>query len=565
MPVLNKSSRKYFDGRLGTLRTERQSFVPHYKELSRFVQPRRGRFFTSDRNRGGARHQSIINSQATWAHRTAKTGLFAGTMNPARPWFRLRTDDPGLMEFGPVKVWLSTVEGLMRDVFDEGNLYNMAPVLFGELLLFGTGCMLHVDDAEDVARFYTQTAGSYMIAQNHRQEVTTLAREYEMTTEQLIGEFGERAVSPIVKTAWDNGNYGTWHKIAHFIEPNPDFDPRKLPSKFKAWRSVKYEPGHPDKDSFLSQRGFNRFPAYCPRWEVTGEDVYGTDCPAMTALGDIKGLQIEEKRKAQAIAKMVNPPLKGPPSLHGQVVASVPGGFTISDTGAGQEKLSSIYDVDPHIQELVQDIEKVERRIDRAFFVDLFLAISTMEGVQPKNMLELTQRNEEKLVQLGPALGRVHGEWLDKMIDRTFEQLVDRELLPPAPRELQRRELRVEFISSLAQAQHAVSTGNIDRYFAFISGLAGVPGYEQVTDKGDADQAADEYGHLIGVPARIVVPDDRVAAVRQQRAAEAEQDKRQAMAMELAKAGIGPAADLAQEDLSTDSLASRAVNQLSGQ
>ena len=558
MAARNKSDRKYFDGRVGALTNERSSFIPHYKDLSRYTQPRRGRFFTSDRNKGTLRHQSIINSQATQALRTARTGLFSGVMNPARPWFRYATDDPDLMEFGPVKVWLGQLEELTRNIFDAGNLYNQAPVLFGELMLFATGCMLHVDDFEDVARFYTQTAGSYLIAQNQRQQVTTLVRQFEMTVEQLVGEFGTNNVSQMVRDRWDRGNYESWVPVIHFIDPNPDFDPRRVESRFKAWRSTKYELGNTDREKFLSRKGFDRFPAYCPRWETTGEDVYGTDCPAMTALGDIKGLQVEEKRKAQGIAKMVNPPLKGPPSLAHSTVSSLPGGLTTVVGGANQEKLSSIYTTDPRIQELVLDIEKVEKRIDKAFFVDLFLAISDMEGIQPRNMLELTQRNEEKLVQLGPVLGRVHGEFLEGLIDRTFDQIVAADILPEPPREIRGQELKVRFISVLAMAQNAIATGNIDRLAAFTTGLAGA-GYESVLDKFDADQAVDEYGHLIGAPPRLVVPDGQVAEIREQRAQQLQQQRQQDMMLELAKSGIAPAASAAMADLEQDSVVSRTV------
>lgn len=577
----NKNNRKYFDHRLGAMKQERQSFDAHWKELAKFVQPRRGRFLTTDRNKGDKRHQAIINSHATWALRTAKTGLFAGTMNPARPWFRLETDDPGLMESGPVKAWLSDVENLMRDVYDEGNLYTMAPVVFGELLLFATGCMLHVDDFQDVARFYALTVGSYSIAQNQRQVVDTLAHELQMTVFQLVGEFGLGNVSSEVRRQWDLGNYEIWFPVVHFIEPNPDFDPRRPGGRFKAWRSVKYQSGgavstdlggevvgrFAGDDKFLSRSGFDRFPAYCPRWEVTGEDIYGTDCPGMTTLGDIKGLQIKEKRKGQGIAKMVNPALKGPPSLPAERVSSLPGGYTQVTGTSGEEKLSSIYTTDPRIQELVEDMREVKEQISKNFLVDLFQAISDMQGIQPRNQFELIQRKEESLVQLGPALGRVHGEWLEDMVENTFEQLaradeVTGDVLPEAPPELQGKAFRVRFISSLAQAQNAVATGNIDRLAAYVSGLAGVPGYEEVTDKFDADQSVDEYSHLIGAPARLVVPDDVVAERRQARAEALEQQRQQDMMLELAKAGAAPAATAATANLEEDNIVSRSVENL---
>ncbi|KKK74439.1 hypothetical protein LCGC14_2883770 [marine sediment metagenome] len=132
-------------------------------------------------------------------------------------------------------------------------------------------------------------------------------------------------------------------------------------------------------------------------------------------------------------------------------------------------------------------------------------------------------------------------------------------LLEPPP-ELRGKELRVKFISSLAQAQNAVATGNIDRLAAFVGGLSGTPGYEDVTDKFDADQAVDEYGHLIGAPAKLVVPDDKVAERRQIRAEQLEQQRQQEVQLELAKAAAGPAANLAQTDLSEDNPLSRVAD-----
>ena len=560
MPHMNKDDKSYFNRRIAGMTTERSSFIPHYKDLSEFIQPRRGRFLTSDRNRGAARHQSIINSHATWALRTAKTGLFSGVMNPARPWFRYGTDDPDLMEFGPVKVWLEDLQKLTLDIFAAGNLYNMAPTMFGELMIFGTGCMLRVNDFDDVVRFYTQTAGSYLISQDRRQKVTTLVRQFEMTVEQLVGEFGLKAVSQPVKEAWNKGTYDTWHPVVHFIEPNPHFDARRLESRFKAWRSVKYElgQGQSGEEAFLSRKGFDKFPAYCPRWETTGEDVYGTDCPAMTALGDIKGLQVEEKRKAQAIAKMVNPPLKGPASLRNAPISSLPGSATLYDLGTGQEKLSPLYMVEPRLLELMQDIEKVEGRIDKAFFVDLFSTITNMQGVQPRNELELMQRNQEALTQLGPVLGRVHSEFLAGLVEDTFDDIVEADILPPPPPEIQGQELKVKFISVLAMAQNAIATGDVERLASFTTGLAGA-GFESVTDKFDADQAVEIFGDLTGAPAKLVVPDDKVAEIREARAQQIQQERQQAMMMELAKAGIGPAAQLAGGDLQEDSIVSRTV------
>ena len=533
--MVDQYKRDYFHRRVSAMTVERQSFISHYKELAEFIQPRRGRFFISDRNKGDRRYSSIINSKATQAHRIARSGMLAGTMSPARPWFALETPDPDMMERSSVKEWLYKVELILRAIFNQSNFYNMAPVLLGELLLFGTGAMSQVDDFENVARFYTHTAGSYMIGQNEKLEIDTLVREFEWTVNQIVEEFGLENVSVFVKDQYDRGNYNIWTPVTHFIEPNPDADKRKPLSRFKPFRSVYYEPGNLDKNKFLRESGFDVFPAYCPRWDVTGEDVYGTDCPAMTALGDIKGLQIEEKRKAQAIDKMVNPPLKGPASLRNVSVSSLPGSLTIYDSDPQREVLQPLYVVNPQLQELRADIQAVERRIDTAFYVDLFLAISQIEGIQPRNEFDLAHRDAERLLQLGPVLERLHGEFLNHVIDRTFMQAVKANILPPPPPELQGMPLKVVYISTLAMAQRAVATGGIDRLAAYVGGLMKV-GFTQAGDKFDADQSIDEYAKAIGTPPRVVVPDDDVNVIRQQRAQEQQAMQQAAMAEQVAGA-----------------------------
>lgn len=554
---IDLNSTQYFERRVAALKLERNSFESHWMELSEYFAPRRGRFLTTDRNRGERVHQSIINSRGTQAWRVARAGLLAGTMSPARPWFALETLNPDLMDSHAAKIWLSQVERLMQTIFNQSNLYNMAPTMMGELLLFGTGCMTHLEDFEDVSRFYAQTAGAYMVAQNSRYEIDTFAREFEMTTEQMVKEYGLDKVSFQVQNLWDRGEYDKWHTVIQVIEPNPFFDIDKLDSRFKPFRSVHYEPGTDRQGGrgpkkFLRQSGFEEFPVYVPRWATTVEDIYGTDCPGMLALGDVKGLQIEEKRKAQAIDKVVNPPLTGPASLKNMPLSSLPGAANLYN-GLGDQQLKALYQINPQINELKEDIQRVEARINEAFYADMFLAISNMDGVQPRNQLELTQRNEERLLQLGPVLEQIHGEFLSPLIDRTFAQASRAGILPEAPPEIQGESLRINFISSLARAQRAVATGGIERLAAFVGNLGAA--WPDALDKFDQDQAIDQYADAIGTSPRLVVPDDQVDIARQQRAAM----QMAAQAAEMAQTGANTAKMASDAKLDDDSVLSRAA------
>src|SRR3990167_6416494 len=196
--------RERYEKRLGAMKDEQSSFRDHWRLLSEFVRPMRGKFEMSDRrSRGSRRHQSIINARASFAQRTAVAGMFNGTMSPTQPWLMLGTDEPGLMEFGPVKQWFAAVQSTMRRLINDSNIYGAVPAMLDEELLFGTGCLAHEDDPLQLMRFPAHTIGSYYIAQDHRGVVDTIGREFEMTVEQMVRRFSGPPGSPVSKKLSD--------------------------------------------------------------------------------------------------------------------------------------------------------------------------------------------------------------------------------------------------------------------------------------------------------------------------------------------------------------------------
>lgn len=531
--------KSHFQKRLSSLEKEQSSFTLHWKELSDYISPRKGRFFTSDRNKGEKRNKNIINSHATLALRTLTSGMMSGITSPARPWFRLGTSDTDLMEVESVKEWLSNAEKLLMKIFSESNLYPSLQTVYKETGLFGTGAMTVVEDFEDVIRVHPHTIGSYYIAQNDRGEVDTFYRKFQMTVGQIVLQYGLQQngkvdwsnISTTVRTMFERGAVDSWIDVVNAVEFNDSRKPEIQDAKNKKFRSVHYEVGS-ETDKLLSESGFDEFPVMVSRWDLTGNDIYGSDCPGMMALGDVKDLQLKEKRKAQAIDKMVNPPLKGPAQLKNIPVSSLPGGLTLYDQPQGKG-LESIYDISPGLGVLLGDIQKIEGRIDRVFFVDLFTMLANLDGIQPRNVLELSQRKEEKLLQLGPVLERTQNDVLDNLIDRTLGIVFRNDMLPPPPEELQGQALNVDYISTLAQAQQAVGTATLERIAGFVGNLAGA--YPEVLDKMDPDQVIDEYSNLIGVAPNIIRSDDKVDILREERAQQQQRIQQMAVAQQGAE------------------------------
>lgn len=554
------------------LETERATFLPHWRDLSDYILPRRSRFYTSDVNKGDRRNQKILDSTATLAARTLKAGMVSGITSPARPWFRLATPDPELSEFGSVKQWLYKCQQIMTTSFLKSNMYNTLPIAYGDLGVFGTSPISIVEDfTGNVFNTNSYPVGSYLISKNELGMVDTFFREFRMTVRQIISTFAkvdDKTGKPVwdnisthVKNLWDTAQYEQFIDVCHAILPNEEYDPKKLDSKYKKYYACYYEKGigglnnqkyTPENDVFLEEKGFDLFPILCPRWEVTGEDVYGTSCPGMDALGDIKQLQLGEKRSYEAIEKMIRPPMVGPSSLKNGAASILPGDITYLDVREGNQGFRPAHEVNFRIAELENKQAQVRNRISRSFFEDLFLMLANSDRRQI-TAREIEERHEEKLLALGPVLEQLNQDLLDPLIDISFDIHQRQGMLPPPPKELEGVSLKVEYISVMAQAQKLIGISGVERLTGFVGQMAQFnPG---VLDKFNAEQAIDMYAEITSIPPGIVRTDDEVAAMREAKA----QAQAQQQGLEMIAQGAKVAKDLSSSKIDDENALGRLV------
>jgi len=544
-----ETKRKIFEIMRARMTQERASFMSQWRDLADYILPNRPRFFVTSANRGERKNQKIIDSTATIAARTLRSGMMSGVTSPARPWFRLTTPDPNLSEFGAVKQWLSVVSQRMSTALLKSNLYNTLPLVYGDLGIFGTAAMYCEEDetSGEVSRFSCWPIGSYMISANSKGQVDTTVREFRMTIAQLIEDFGikdkkgkienEENFSPLVLECYRESKLQEWIDVVHIIRPNPDFDSLALESKYKRYSSCYYEQGSSSSrggsnyldesyDRYLRESGYDLFPVLVPRWEVSGEDFYGTESPGMCAIGDVKALQTLHRRMAQAIEKSIHPPMNADSSLRTAKLSILPGDINYIMGQNGQAGFVPAYQLNPRINEMMLYIQEHQKRIQRTLFEDLFLMLAQSDRRQI-TAREIDERHEEKLLALGPVLEQLNQDLLDPLIDIVFSHMLNQGLIPEPPEEIEGQALKVEYISIMAQAQKLISIGGIERFAGFASQVAQVN--PEALDKIDTDQILDVYADITSIPPGIVRSDDQVAAIRQQRAKQQQQAQMAAM------------------------------------
>jgi hypothetical protein len=547
---------KQFNKRLAALAAEYETWKTHYKDISAFLIPRKGRFLDRDTipNDGSKRHRDIIDNTGGRALRILAAGMQSGLTSPARPWYKLGLADKDLMEFAPVRQWLEEVRKRMLYVFHRSNFYTSTHNIYYEMGAFGTGAMAIDADFHTVIRCYPFTVGEYYLACGADLRVNSFFRIYWDTVRNVVEKYGEKNCSTSTVNMFKNGNGDKWIQIVHVIEPNPEHVPQSLAAKRKPFRSATYEyKGHGEK--FLRESGYDHFPVMAPRWTVTGADVYGNS-PGMETLGDIKMLQKMQTKALVALDKLVDPPMNAPMNLKSKGASIIPGGVNYLDLNQGQQAFVPAYQVNPDFQKIEYKIEKVQQAIREGFFADLFLMIANSR--KDMTATEVVERHEEKLLMLGPVIERIQPELLDRVIDRTFYLMDQSGMIPAPPEELEGMELEVEYISLLAQAQKMVGVTAIEQVAAFVGNLAAVK--PETLDKLDQDEAVDQYADMVGVPPKIIVPDDRVREIRAERAKQMQQQQAMEQGRQLAEG----AKTLSQTDTGGNNALSALIGNLGG-
>ena len=497
----------YLQQRLSSLELEHESYKTHYRELSERFLPRTGRFLVTDRNRGGKVHNFIIDSSGTRALNIQTAGLMAGNSSPARNWFRLATPDRDLMKFQPVKIWLDDVADVMRNIFAASNFYRAIHTIYREMSLYGTAASLMLPNFEKVIRMFPATAGEYFIAKNFLGDIDTLWKKFDITVSMAVEQFGLKKVSQQVQDMYRKGDYDKWVTIVHALEPRRKRDRESRLASNKPFASIWWERSESHKEP-MRISGFDRFPALVPRWDVSGGDIYGWG-PGMEALGHVKQLQQDQLTMEKAKDYQSDPPVQVPISMKGREDL-LPGGTNyVAETGPNQG-IRTAFDVNldlTHVQAGVLDRRDMIRA---AFNVDLFQMISSDDRRQ-QTAREVVEKHEEKLLVLGPVLERVQNELLDPAIDNTFMVGLEGGIFPDPPQEMSGKEITVEYISLLAQAQKAIGIGAVERIIGTIQNIGAT--HRDALHKLDPLVAVDELADMMGVPSEIIVSNEKVALI----------------------------------------------------
>lgn len=511
--------RLQLEQRLYALRNWRLSWWEHWARLAEAILPRRYHWLIvpNTMTRGLAINGAIKDPTGAQAVRVCTAGMRSGIMSSSRPWGKVKA---GLRDFRPDRageLWFAEVNDRIYRVFSGSNYYQSATLMFEDLTVFGTAPKIMYEDRENIIRCYNPCAGEYYLGAGSDFRINSFYRTFVLTVMQIVQMFGLENVGPEVQTNWENKGASLEREfiVAHAIEPNfaaempgQAHNLGVVPGGF-TYREYYWLWGRSTPKP-ISVRGFRNKPFIAPRWTTVSNDAYGRS-PGMDALPDILQLHTMTVRQAEAIEKMVRPPMLATVGLKNQPSSINPGKVTyVADL---QQGMKSIFDLKLDIADMTALIEKIEVRVEKWFFNDLFQMMENIEGVQPRNEMEIAERRGEKLQVLGPVVEGIENELAEDW-RRVISIMARRRLLPPMPDSLRGIPLDVEFDSMIAQAQRGAESASMERGMQVATQLQEAFPDQSPADNVDVNEWLRIYLEKANFPVKAMRGVEEVAQLR---------------------------------------------------
>lgn len=476
--------------------------------IERYIAPFRNKFFEETQNEGAVnwRKRDLMDSTAIAAAPNLAASMHSGITNPNYQWYDVRFRDKTLKDNSEAKVWL---EEASREVFltlQESNFNVEVNEVYLDLVTNGTTAIVEEVEEDsaggfDNLIFKTIPANQVVFERDAKEQVVTMYRRLDWNPVKIMNKFDAETVpEEIVKKAKNPTGRTEDVTVICCIykrEDTPD-NLRDTDSKILAAekRPFGLEYFVYDTCEPLGKPGGDyEMPAFAPRWSKVSGSAWGFS-PAMIALSDVLSLNELIKVDYLARGKAADPP----------VITTRRGVFGNLDVSAGGVNVvmnkDSISYLDSHARFDAIDtgVLRLQRSIERIFMVDqLELKESpAMTATEVMARMQLMQR------LLGPTHGRIEAEFLNPLIQRTFNILYRYGKLPEIPSsvEMSKAAIEIEYMGPTARAQKLDQVTAVERWTADLTAMTQI--HPEVRFVPKPIEIARELGAFLGVPAKLM-------------------------------------------------------------
>ncbi len=516
--------------RLEALASKRSPFEADWRDCFDATFPQRSDGFSGqvvDSTAARSKTAARLDSTGTDSARILASAIMSGVTPANSQWFALDVGN----ETEEERTWL---DESARIVWENIHGANFDAVGFECALdIVGAGWFVLFTDIN------RETGGGYMFEQwpisqcfitSTRQDgrPDTIYRKYALTAQQAVEHFRKLGGKPSDKLVTKAASKPFESvELVRVIEPRKMYAVGAKLSRNLPFAScdVEVDGGH-----VILEQGFHEFPCAIPRWTVIPSSSYATG-PVFDALPDILEL-FDLTRMEKAAADL---------AVAGMWIAEDDGVLNPRTLKVGPRKVIVANSVDS-MKELKSGAdfkvawtikEKLQAQIRKVLMAD---------QLQPQDGPQMTATEVHVRVGLirqllGPVYGRLQSEYLQALIERCFGLALRAGALGQPPQSLQDRSYHVRYLSPLARAQKLEDVTAMDRIEQDM--IAKAEMLPDVMDLYDWDEAERVKAQYLGVPGKLMLPKDDVAAKRKAKAEAQQQVADATRQAEMAKAMAG--------------------------
>lgn len=493
--------------RVEALKSERSLWESWWAQLAFYCLPRK-RDFISQQPSGQKYPANVYDTTARRSLNIMAAGFMSHMTSPARRWFMLRFGDPATQQNQDAAKWLDDVEDAVYDVLASSNFYTQIHELYLDFGTFGTVGMYSEDDPLDRVRYYARPISELLFEEDAGGRIVRVYRAFKLTCAQAYDEWGDAAGENVTK-AYAAKKLSQEFEFIHAVGKRAVRDAGKDDAPNKEYYSKWI---NKDQKHLIREGGYNEMPFHIVRFDKKTGEKHGYS-PAMDALPDIKMVNQQKETLIRAGQKLVDPPLEVPHDGFMMPISMEPSAINYRE--------SSLNPLSDHITPIntegnipigIDLIKMTQEDIRAAFFADMFLLLAGVH--QNMTATEVVERIAERMLIVGPVIGRLSVELLTQVIARTVNILARQGAIPPPPPGVP-DDYKVEYVSELALAQKAVELTSLTEWLTFVAMLAQAD--PNVFDLIDLDEMVTIAARIKGVDPDLLRNEEDVLGRRQER------------------------------------------------
>lgn len=537
--------------RLSQLKSERLKHETTWKECYKYCAPERQQSFQDvaaiglEQERKTARNE-LYDTTACEGIQLLTSSVYSGTTSPVSLWFKSvpsGIDTPSQLTQG--EQWLETVDNFIFRNIHSSNFDSEIVDFLTDLIVAGWA-VLYVDTNRDKGgyTFNTWSIGNCYISSSQANGlVDTVYREFELTAEQIVSEYGIDNVSDKVKTAAEKKPDQKFTLVQAIFPRDKQLVKGEEGKRINKAMPVASYTIEASTKHILVESGFEEFPLVVSRFRKLPESHYGIGMANMV-LADVKTVNQLMKLSLQTaelnlgglwVAQhdgVINPnTLRIRPNAI--IAANSVDAIKRLDTGSASVGIGLDF------------LQHFQAKIKRTLMSDQL----TPQGSSPLTATEIQARVNVYRNQLGSIFSRLQAEYLQTLLDRCWGLAMRSGLLPPAPEELmQASRISFSFINPMAASAKLEWVTSTQELMMNIGQMAQID--QTVLDNINLDAMVQIMADGLNVPKEAIRTSDEIAELRQlkqeQQQAMQEQQQQQAMTAELGGAAIDIAKDQAK-------------------